>query len=129
MCFYAPCSVYLYFSALHSISVVSKQKCDALIVYEPHLYFSIWARELKVVFLSPDHAVLFKAGCLCKCPLVAVHLNSVSQYTKAGRKAVTEATKERALKQERLKNPIQEYIPDCLDEYFGAISREKKPKG
>lgn len=124
MCFYAPCSVYLHFFAFHSLSVVPKQKCDALIVYEPHLCFSIWAGELKVVFLSADHAVLFKAGYLCKCPLVAVHLNSVSQYTKAGRKAVTEPT-ERALKQERLKNPVQEYIPDCLHEYFGAISREK----
>lgn len=111
MCFYAPCSVYLHFSALHSMSVVSKQKCDALIVYEPHLCFSIWAGELKVVFLSPVHAVLFKAGCLCKCPLVAVHLNSLSQYTKAGGKAGTEPT-EKALKQERLKNSIQEYIPD-----------------
>lgn len=65
MCFYAPCSVYLHVSALHSISMVSKQKRDALIVYEPHLCFSIWAGELKVVFLSPDHAVLVKAGCLC----------------------------------------------------------------
>lgn len=65
MCFCAPCSVYLHVSALHSISMVSKQKRDALIVYEPHLCFSIWAGELKVVFLSPDHAVLVKADCLC----------------------------------------------------------------
>ena len=84
--------------------MVSKQKCDALIVYEPLICFSIWAGKLNVLFLSQDHAVLFKAGCLCKCPLVAVHLNSVSQYTKAGRKAITEPRK-RALKQKRLKKP------------------------
>lgn len=78
-----------------------------------------------MVFLSPDHAVLFKARCLCKCPLVAVHLNSVFSVHKS-RKESSDRTDERALKQERLKKPIQEYIPDCLDEYFGAISRGKK---
>lgn len=92
ICWYAPNSVYLHFSAIHSlcISVVSKQKCEALIVPEPLVCFSIRAGKLYVVFLSQVRAVLFKAGCLCKCPLVAVHLNSVSQCTKAGGKAMTE---------------------------------------
>lgn len=48
--------------------------------------------------LSQDRAVLFKAGCLCKCPLVAVHLNSVSEYTEVGGKAMTE-WRERAQEQ------------------------------
>lgn len=102
MCFYAPNSVYSHFSAVHSlcISEVSKQRCDALIVYEPLICFSIWAGKLNVFFLSQDHAGLFKAGCLCKRPLVAVHLNSVPQYTKAGGKAMTEP-RERAWKQEK----------------------------
>jgi len=85
--------------------VVSKQKCDALTAYEPLLCFSTRAGKLNMVFLCQDHAVWFHAGCLRECPLVAAHLNSVSQYTRAGGKAVTEP-RERALKQEkRLKNP------------------------
>lgn len=104
MCFYAPHSVYLHFSAVHSpcILVVSEQKCDALIVYEPGICVSIQAGKLNMGFLSHDRAVLFKAACLCKCPLVAVRLNSVSQYTKTRRKAMREP-RERALKQTRLK--------------------------
>lgn len=102
MCFYAPNSVYLQFAAIHSpcSSVVSKQKCDVLIVYETLLCFSIWAGKLNVFFLSQDHAGLFKAGCLCNSPLVAVHLHSFSQYTKVGAKGMTEP-KERALMQEK----------------------------
>lgn len=67
------------------------KKCDALTPYEPLVCFSIWAGKLNVFLLSQNRAVLFKAGCLCKCPLVAVHLNFVSQYTKAGGKATTDA--------------------------------------
>lgn len=112
MCFYAPNSVYLQFAAIHSpcISVVSKQKRDVLIVYETLLCFSIWAGKLNVFFLSQDHAGLFKAGCLCNSPLVAVHLHSFSQYTKVGAKGMTEP-KERALTQEkRLKKMLSKNI-------------------
>jgi len=97
MHFNAPNLVYSFTSFCFSHFRDLKEKCDALILYEPLVCCSR-AREPNVFSLSQDRAVLFKAGCLCKCPLVAVHLNSVSEYTEVGGKAMTE-WRERAQKQ------------------------------